>query len=177
MTPRRDPRSSGNEDAAEAGDAEVAERKERVLHTRVPRSLDRQLRRRARNLGLSVSTVVRHVLLNTFGLVEDIVTDSTNVALSMAGEDAEPEAAARALRRSAREEDAGDETGIVGWQEAVLNLNAVCERCNAVLRKGARGAIGVRERPGRPSILCRACLRKLEGERDSRPRGRGRSRR
>jgi hypothetical protein len=131
---------------------EQDERKERVLHTRVPPSLDDQLKHRARSLGMSVSTIVRHVLLNTFGLVEDIVTDSTNAALSLGGQDPTIGATDRDSRR--RDE-------VIGWQEAVLNLNAVCSQCNAVLRKGTRAAIGVRERPGPRAILCRKCLAKL----------------
>lgn len=131
---------------------EQDERKERVLHTRVSPSLDDQLKQRARSLGMSVSTIVRHVLLNTFGLVEDIVTDSTNVALSLSGQDPP----ISPTNRDSRHRDE-----VIGWQEAVLNLNAVCSQCNAVLRKGARAAIGVRERPGPYTILCRKCLGKL----------------
>jgi len=144
------------------------ERKERVLHTRVPGSLDRQIKHRARNLGLSVSTVVRHVLLNTFGLVEDIVTDSTNLALSITGDGAAPGSDGHAGRRggagsAANRGTSSDGDGeIVGWQEAVLNLNGVCHRCNAILHKGTRAAIGVRESPGPLSLLCRPCLEKLE---------------
>jgi hypothetical protein len=134
------------------------ERKERVLHTRVPQSLDRQLKRRARNLGLSVSTVVRHVLLNTFGLVEDIVTDSTNVALSMAGEESELPLRPRRAREQQREFDAHADADVVAWQEAVLNLNAVCDACNTVLPKGARAAIGLREGTGPRAIICNDCL-------------------
>jgi hypothetical protein len=141
------------------------ERKERVLHTRIPESLERELKQRARRLGMSVSTVVRHVLLNTFGLVEDIVTDSTNLALAITGQET--------IERSARERERArgrgrpadaadpDDRGILGWQEAVLNLNAVCERCNDILRKGARAAIAVRERPGPRAFLCLPCLEKL----------------
>src|SRR5512143_3250488 len=84
-------------DAAPA--VEPQARKERVLHTRVPGALDRHLKQRARSLGMSVSTVVRHVLLNTFGLVEDIVTDGTNVALAIAGQEPPP-APSRAPERS-----------------------------------------------------------------------------
>jgi hypothetical protein len=136
---------------------DVDQRKERVLHTRVPESLDRHLKSRARGLGLSVSTVVRNVLLNTFGLVEDIVTDSTNIALALTGEDLSADAAGR---RGRNNPPAGDraESDVVAWQEAVLNVNAVCDQCNAVLRKGARAAIGVRERPGPRAILCPRCL-------------------
>lgn len=132
------------------------ERNGRVLHTRVPESLDRHIKKRARGLGLSVSTVVRNVLLNTFGLVEDIVTDGTNIALAMAGEDAAPAGSTRRIR----ERTAGDATpvDVVAWQEAVLNVNAVCAQCNAVLRKGTRAAVGVQERPGPRTIICRRCL-------------------
>lgn len=117
-----------------------AERKEKVLHTRVSESLDRHLKSRARGLGMSVSTVVRHVLLNTFGLVEDIVTDSTNVALAIAGEESTPR---------------GE---VIAWQEVKLNLNAVCEQCNGVLRKGERAAIGLRSDFGAQPIICTGCL-------------------
>lgn len=140
------------------------ERNEHVLHTRVPHSLDRRLKRRARTLGMSVSTVVRHVLLNTFGLVEDIVTDGANVALSLAGEEVMPRG--RRPGGPDRAEAAGEGAGeILGWQEAVLNLNAVCDRCNAVLRRGGRAAIGIREHPGPRAILCRKCLGVLTGAR------------
>lgn len=145
-------------DGANGGERD--ERKERVLHTRVPGSLDRQLKQRARNLGMSVSTVVRHVLLNTFGLVEDIVTDSTNIALSIAGQEGVPS------REAAGDHERGQAAtaaAVLGWQEAVLNLNAVCNACNAVLRKGSRGAIGIRERPGPPAVLCPGCLGRLTG--------------
>ena len=49
------------------------ERKKRVIHTRVPESLDRELRETASSLGVSVSNLVRNVLLNAFGLVGDIL--------------------------------------------------------------------------------------------------------
>ena len=148
-------RRDGEADDADA--AEVAERKERVLHTRVPDSLDRHIKRRARSLGMSVSTVVRHVLLNTFGLVEDIVSDSTDIALAVTGRDM-PDRRTRARGRS----DAATPPGeVLAWQEAVLNLNAVCEQCNAILQKGSRAGIGVREQPGPRAIICPACLTAL----------------
>jgi len=127
------------------------EKKAKVLHTRVPESLENELKTRARGLGLSVSTLVRNILANTFGLVEDIVTDSANVARSARGE-------------------GGGETGelgeappdrIIGWQEAILNVNAVCSRCNALLPKGSKAGISVRERGGSKTIICEECLNEL----------------
>jgi hypothetical protein len=152
---------------------DLDQRKERVLHTRVPESLDRHLKTRARGLGLSVSTVVRNVLLNTFGLVEDIVTDSTNIALALAGEDTSADGVGR---RGRENPPAGNRAAndVVGWQEAVLNVNAVCEQCNTVLLKGSRAAIGVRERAGPRSILCPRCL---DGVGASRPEPKRRRRR
>jgi len=137
--------------------ADGDERKERVLHTRVPESLDRQLKRRARTLGMSVSTVVRHVLLNTFGLVEDIVTDSANIALAVSGQEAIPSPERSRVRAPAAASE------VLAWQEAVLNLNAVCGECNDVLPRGTRAAVGVRERPGPCAVICRGCLERIEG--------------
>jgi hypothetical protein len=153
-------------------------RKERVLHTRVPESLDRHIKRRARNLGLSVSTVLRHVLLNTFGLVEDIMTDSANIALSITQEEAMPRGERAHRRGLPGTEGAPTASDVLGWQEAALNVNAVCGQCNAVLRRGVRAAIGVRERPGPRAIICTRCLGKLEArtrERGARPARRRRT--
>jgi hypothetical protein len=140
-------------------DDDLRARKEKVLHTRVPSSLDRQLKERARNLGLSVSTVVRHVLLNTFGLVEDIVVDSANLAMSIAGDDSPAKGDGRRAKDFAM-------TGVLGWQEAVLNVNGVCERCNTLLAKGRKGVIAVRESPGPRTLLCARCLNELAGSPD-----------
>jgi hypothetical protein len=163
------PGPADEQDAAETVDLE--ERKERVLHTRVPESLDRHIKRRARNLGMSVSTVVRNILLNTFGLVEDLVTDSANIALSITGEEAIPPGKRARTRGSSPGDDVPAASAILGWQEAVLNLNAVCDQCNAVLRRGTRAAIGVPARPGPRAIICRKCFgRVAAGSGDRRAR-------
>jgi hypothetical protein len=49
----------------------------------------------------------------------------------------------------------------LGWQAAVMNLNAVCARCNAILAKGVSAAIGIRETPGPRAIICPSCLAAL----------------
>lgn len=131
---------------------------EKVLHARIPASLDREIRKRARGLGLSVSTVVRHVLLHTFDLVEDIVTDGTNLAIALAGEEG------HLSPPRARTTPDGP---VLAWQEAILNVNAVCERCNALLPKGGAAAIGIRDGAGPRTIICAACLRALGMEEDA----------
>jgi hypothetical protein len=141
------------DDAEQTADDAADERKERVLHTRVPDSLDRHLKRRARTLGMSVSTVVRNVLLTTFGLVEDIVNDGTDIALAVTGQETAPR-----RPRGRADASAAPSDEVVAWQEAVLNVNAVCDRCNAILPKGVSAAVGIREQPGPRAILCPSCL-------------------
>ena len=62
----------------------VLRRAARLLRSMGP--LDAELKTRAKGLGLSVSTLVRNVLSNTFGLVEDIVTDGASVARHARGD-------------------------------------------------------------------------------------------
>ena len=127
---------------------EADDRKKRVIHTRVPESLDRELREKAAGLGVSVSNLVRNVLLNAFGLVGDIVADGARVAESARG--AEP----------------GDPSeAVIGWQELVLGVNAVCVTCNEVLTKGSSAAIAVTEGARARPVLCLTCLEELRDDR------------
>lgn len=136
-------------------------RKDKVLQARIPEQLDEELRERSAQLGLSVSTIVRNVLLNTFDLVEGVVADSAQVSRALQG---------RAAPVKPREADApaaesrhGDEPSVetvVAWQEGVLNLNGVCDECNAILPKGSRGAVGI-PLGKRPVVLCLDCLAAL----------------
>lgn len=129
--------------------------KDRVLQARIPRHLDEELRDHAEQLGLSVSTVVRNVLLNTFELVEGVVADSTNLARAIQGR--KPRLQSRRLEAP---EASADETSVIGWQEAVLNRNGVCDQCNAILHRGERAAVGVPVQ-ARPVLLCVTCLASL----------------
>jgi hypothetical protein len=137
------------------------DRKERVIHTRVPESLDDEIKRRAGRLGLSVSNLVRNVLQNTFGLVEDIVHDSAQIARSARGD-------AASLARAAQ---GGAPARVLGWQTATLNVNAVCDRCNAILPKGSAAAIAVVDGAGPRPIRCDACLKELKND-EHEPTGR-----
>lgn len=133
--------------------------KDRVLQARIPEELDEELRDRAEQLGLSVSTVVRNVLLNTFNLVEGVVSDSADIARAIAGQKQPPSQASS--EQPARELPAPDAVeNVIGWQEAVLNQNGVCDQCNAILPTGERAAIGV-PAGARPVLMCLDCLATL----------------
>lgn len=131
--------------------------KDRVLQARIPEQLDEELRDRAEQLGLSVSTVVRNVLQNTFELVEGVVSDSAQLARVVQGREAMPSPAAL----PAPQPDVSDgDSAVIGWQEAILNRNGVCEECNCILAKGENAAVGVPVQ-ARPVLLCLGCLAKL----------------
>jgi hypothetical protein len=115
------------------------EKKERVIHTRVPESLEAQLRQKAQDLGISVSNLVRNVLGHAFGLVGDVVADS------------------HAIARVARGEKVID-ADVIGWQSLTLAKNALCSKCNEILPKGTPAAIGMTERGAVGPIVCNACL-------------------
>jgi predicted DNA-binding protein len=120
--------------------------KDRVLQARIPEQLDDELRDRAEKLGLSVSTIVRNVLMHTFDLVEGVVIDSSQIARVLTG-------------RDSGASDTDMET-VIGWQEVILNRNGVCEECNVILPLGQRAAIGVPTGP-RATLLCMECLAAL----------------
>jgi len=128
------------------------DRKELVITARVPEPLDDAIRRRATSLGLSVSNLVRNVLQNSLGLVEDIVADSAQIARL-----------ARGQRRARRTETLLAGTSVrsprvLGWQVVRLAMNAVCEVCNAVLPRGSHAAVGVLESAGAIPVRCEKCL-------------------
>jgi len=136
------------------------EQKDRVIHTRVPESLEAELRKRAQDLGMSVSNLVRNVLNHTFGLVGDVMADGHAVARAVgakkptapapAGVPAVPVAAAPA---------AIDD--VLAWQPMVLAKNAVCAKCNDLLPKGRDAALGLAEHGGGRVIVCARCFEEL----------------
>ncbi len=129
-----------------APDDDDPEKKERVIHTRVPESLEAQLRQKAQDLGISVSNLVRNVLGHAFGLVGDVVADSHAIARAARGE---PKPAAASA------------DDVLGWQPIVLGKNAVCARCNDLLPRGRDAATGVTESGGTRIVICLACLEQL----------------
>jgi hypothetical protein len=128
------------------------EQKDRVIHTRVPESLEAELRERAQQLGMSVSNLVRNVLGHAFGLVGDVVADGHAIAQAAKGDRRPAEPAATATTPI---------DDVLAWQPIVLGKNAVCARCNELLPKGRDAAIGVAEHGGGRVIVCTSCFEEL----------------
>ena len=123
------------------------ERHERVIHTRVPETLEAELKERAAQMGISVSNLVRNVLANALGLVNDVVADTEQLVRS-------------ALRA---QQGNGREATVLGWQPIVLEKNAICDRCNAILARGADAAIAIAEgvSNGARAVICPKCLEEV----------------
>ncbi len=130
------------------------EKKEKVLHTRIPESLDDQIRQQAASLGVSVSNLVRNVLQNAVGLVGDIVADTANIAQTVSGED-KAAAATSAPAAGAREPQ------VLGWQKAITNINSVCDACNTIIPKGTEAAIAMVEAGAVRVVRCLECLEEV----------------
>jgi hypothetical protein len=147
------------EDLEETGDAEAADRKkERVLHTRVPAVLERELKRFADNLRVPVSNLVRSIL-------EDAI-EATDQATS--GVEARLKRAAERLGEG--REVLGDKLRVVlakgamrevyAFQGVRLARKSSCASCGEPLLAGDDAYLGLSDDPS-PSarvFVCRTCL-------------------
>jgi hypothetical protein len=148
------------------------ERNERVIHTRVPETLEAELKQQAAEMGISVSNLVRNVLAHALGMVNDIVHDSEQLVRSARDS---IEAGVRAVRGQPAVPGTavpGTEPVLVGWQLVVLELNAVCFDCNELLPRGSDAAVAVYapNSPTQRPVLCPLCLEEIRNERKSPPR-------
>lgn len=141
----------------DTGSAEAApEKKERVLHTRVPAVLERELKRFAENLRVPVSNLVRAIL-------EDAVE-----AADAAGESVEGR-----LTRAAQQLGLGREklkkrvmpdplAGVFAFQAVSLAQPATCAKCRKELRAGERAHLGLTDTPPKSPqerlFVCGTCL-------------------
>jgi len=137
-------------------EAGAAEKKERVLHTRVPAVLERELKRFAENLRVPVSNLVRAIL-------EDAVE-----AADAAGETVEGH-----LTHAAQQLGLGRERlkkrvmpdpleGVFAFQTVTLAQPATCAKCRKEMRPGERAHLGLTDVPAKTSrerlFVCDACV-------------------
>ena len=134
------------------------EKKEKVIHTRIPESLDDEIRQQAAKLGVSVSNLVRNALQNAVGLVGDIVADTAHLAQTVSGD--APAVAPRASTTTTTPR----EPLVLGWQKAITNLNSVCDACNEIIPRGTEAAIALAEAGAVKVVRCLACLEELSND-------------
>jgi hypothetical protein len=145
----------GSEPLPSAPDAQPA-RKERVLHTRVPAVLERELKRFADNLRVPVSNLVRTILEDALS-VADAATESVEERLRRAAGHLEKE---REKLKKRMEHDPLE--GVLAFQEVTLAMPAVCAKCGRELARAARAHLGIGDAPGGPRVfVCAGCHAKI----------------
>lgn len=167
VTHKTDPKSDPPPSDAVAEDTDppparepsaTSDKKERVLHTRVPAVLERELKRFADNLRIPVSNLVRAIL-------EDAVQ-----AADAAGESVEGRlrGAAQQLGRE-REKlkkrvlpDQHQFEHVYAFQPVTLAQPATCAKCGRALARGEHAQLGLTETPPQSPadriFVCDACL-------------------
>lgn len=157
---RNDPDQAAEEAEKEGADAaETSSKKERVLHTRVPAVLERELKRLAESLRVPVSNLVRAVLEDAVS-VADVASESVEARLKRFAKELEHERG-RLKSRVARD-PLGD---VLAFQPVKLAVAARCAKCGVELGRGTSAHVGLTSeiRPrGERVFVCDACLPKEE---------------
>lgn len=130
------------------------ERKEKVIHTRIPAALEEQIKRLAEGLRVPVSNLVRNML-------EDAIDVTRRVRDSVPHYGPPPAKAPPDL------------SDVFGWQALTLNVDAPCARCGAGLAPGDTAYLGLSDRPREPRVfICPACLPGRDPAKHQPPRSR-----
>lgn len=139
---------------AQDADEERRAKKERVLHTRVPAVLERELKRFADNLRVPVSNLVRAILEDALN-VADAAGTSLEERLKSAAKTIEHE-----RERLKKRVHIDPLAGVFAFQDVTLAQPSTCAKCDRELSRGARAHLGMNEGPKRgPNVIvCDACL-------------------
>lgn len=155
-TPEPKQAASADPDGAER----EAERKERVLHTRVPAVLERELKRFADNLRVPVSNLVRTILEDALN-VADAASENVESRLKKAASSLEHE-----RERLKKKVHPDPLRGVFAFQPVTLAQRATCAKCDRDLEPGEHAHLGLSDEPsaavgrGRRIFVCEACLPK-----------------
>jgi hypothetical protein len=132
------------------------DRKERVLHTRVPALLERELKRFAENLRVPVSNLVRAIL-------EDAITAADAAGESVEGRLKRAAAQIEHERERLKRRVTPDPfAGVFAFQPVTLAQPSACAKCGRELVRGERAHLGLSETPPRSAadriVVCDTCL-------------------
>lgn len=130
-------------------------KKERVLHTRVPAVLERELKRFADNLRIPVSNLVRTILEDALN-VADAASETVENRLKKAAHQLEVER--EKLKKRVHHDPL---EGVFAFQAVTLAVPSECAKCGAALKRGQRANLGLTDGPRGPDqrvFVCEACL-------------------
>lgn len=151
-----EPEPASPEAPADEVEAAAESKKERVLHTRVPAVLERELKRFAENLRTPVSNLVRAILEDAVSAA-DAAGESVEGRLKRAAQGIERE------REKLKKRVLSDALAhVFAFQPLVLAQPAACAKCGRELKRGDHAHLGMSETPPRtPSeriFVCDSCL-------------------
>lgn len=143
-----------DEQTIDEGDG-ASSKKERVLHTRVPAVLERELKRLAETLRVPVSNLVRAMLEDAVAVADaagENVEERLKTFAKGLGEERDR------LKRRVQRDPLAD---VFAFQPVKLALSAACAKCETKLERGSTAHLGLTDRP-RPGaervFVCDACL-------------------
>ena len=151
--------------------APAAERKDRIIQTRVPKDLESTLKDAAEMKRVSVSQLIRHVLEDTFTLVDGIVADSASLIDHVARDAKQLAESAKGLSKKPSPTKPAAQGGtearallddVEAWQDVIVNKPTHCLQCGVELKRGDKGFRGLSGTPGAaPAWLCGNCIKAL----------------
>jgi hypothetical protein len=137
------------EDVEEA----TSTKKERVLHTRVPAVLERELKRLADSARMPVSNLVRAILEDALE-VADRASGRVEEQLRHAAERMLHERAS--IRERVRQLD--PLTRVLAFQPVTVAHATNCAHCGKTLPRGADARLGLMNEPGPLLFVCPTCV-------------------
>ncbi|MBK8251271.1 MAG: hypothetical protein IPK82_01200 [Polyangiaceae bacterium] len=156
---KRRPQANEDEEPAEEVPSEAEgtpEKKERVLHTRVPAVLERELKRFADNLRIPVSNLVRAIL-------EDAMEVAGSASQSIEGRLAHAaEELGKGRERLTKRVLPDPLADVFAYQPVTLAQEAICAKCQKTLEAGDRAHLGLTDAPSQGPkarlFVCNSCL-------------------
>ncbi len=135
-------------------DSEAAEsqKKERVLHTRIPAVLEAELKTAAAALRIPVSNLVRTILEDAVAIA-DRASSKVEDRLTRAARTMHDE---RDRLRSKITVDPFER--VVAFQSVTMAADGECAKCHAELHPGDAAALAVHSRPGPVVFVCPGCV-------------------
>jgi hypothetical protein len=147
------PTATHDEASRQSPNSESKDKKERVIHTRVPAVLEAELKRFAENLRVPVSNLIRTILEDAVN-VADKATESVERELRTVAQRVNDER--ERLEKTVQRADPLE--GVYGFQPLVMNVHSTCAKCSVPLEPGSDAHLAMSDRPGPRLFVCPSCI-------------------